>query len=259
MASRRVFSAVGQRSLGLRTTPCCIIPGAARLYASEAAAAEEKPSSTSGAAATNPPATPKTYPRVVQKSSRVTKTAATKSPLVASSSKDAPPEDIFMKEMLSKPATASSHKAAAKPAPPPKPVSSSTKPISPSTPVAAPLPWPVETARPRNFAERAELAERIASSNVDWKASYHGISMKPVTHEQYQKLIAPLDFADIEVKPDGVIYLPEIKYRRRLNEAFGPMGWGLIPRGETVVGASIVTREYALIVDGRYVSSLSPG
>jgi hypothetical protein len=83
--------------------------------------------------------------------------------------------------------------------------------------------------------------------------------MKPVTQEQYQKLITPLTTAEIEVKPDGVIYLPEIKYRRRLNEAFGPMGWGLIPRGQAVVGASIVTREYALIVDGRYVSSWSPG
>jgi hypothetical protein len=30
---------------------------------------------------------------------------------------------------------------------------------------------------------------------------------------------------------DGVIYLPEIKYRRILNRAFGPGGWGLVPRG----------------------------
>ena len=47
------------------------------------------------------------------------------------------------------------------------------------------------------------------------------------------------------------IYLPEIKYRRILNEAFGPGGWGLAPRGELVVGEKVVTREYALIVHGR--------
>ncbi|KHO01609.1 mitochondrial genome maintenance protein MGM101 [Metarhizium album ARSEF 1941] len=89
---------------------------------------------------------------------------------------------------------------------------------------------------------------------VDWANSFHGISSQPVTREQFKALMAPLAIKDIEVKPDGVIYLPEIKYRRRLNEAFGPMGWGMIPKGDAVVGNSIVTREYALIVDGRFVS-----
>jgi hypothetical protein len=59
---------------------------------------------------------------------------------------------------------------------------------------------------------------------------------------------------DVEVKPDGIVYLPEVKYRRRLNEAFGPMGWGMVHRGDVVVGQNIVTREYALIVNGRIVS-----
>jgi hypothetical protein len=53
------------------------------------------------------------------------------------------------------------------------------------------------------------------------------------------------------VKPDGIIYLPEIKYRRILNAAFGPGGWGLAPRGELMVQDRLVTREYALVVHGR--------
>ena len=32
----------------------------------------------------------------------------------------------------------------------------------------------------------------------------------------------------------GMIYLPEIKYRRILNQAFGPGGWAIMPRGETL-------------------------
>ena len=87
--------------------------------------------------------------------------------------------------------------------------------------------------------------------DVDWTSSYHGVSTKPVTKQQFDVLMKPLVESDIEVKPDGIIYLPEIKYRRILNEAFGPMGWGLIPRGEAVIGSNIVTREYALVVDGR--------
>lgn len=51
-----------------------------------------------------------------------------------------------------------------------------------------------------------------------------------------------------------MIYLPEIKYRRVLNKAFGPGGWGLAPRSETNVGPKIVSREYALVCLGRYAS-----
>ena len=51
-----------------------------------------------------------------------------------------------------------------------------------------------------------------------------------------------------------MIYLPEIKYRRILNKAFGPGGWGLAPRSETHVGPKVVSREYALVCLGRCVS-----
>lgn len=58
----------------------------------------------------------------------------------------------------------------------------------------------------------------------------------------------------MEIKPDGIVYLPEIKYRRILNKAFGPGAWGLVPRGESIVTGKAVTREYALVVHGRYVA-----
>lgn len=67
-------------------------------------------------------------------------------------------------------------------------------------------------------------------------------------------MLEPVPDDDIEIKPDGIIYLPEIKYRRILNTAFGPGGWGLAPRGETIVTDKLVTREYALICHGRLVS-----
>ena len=69
--------------------------------------------------------------------------------------------------------------------------------------------------------------------------------------------MAPVGLDDIEVKPDGIVYLPEIKYRRILNKAFGPGAWGLAPRGETIVTAKAVTREYALVALGRFVSQAS--
>ncbi|KAF5364160.1 hypothetical protein D9756_000315 [Leucocoprinus leucothites] len=89
---------------------------------------------------------------------------------------------------------------------------------------------------------------------TDWSRSYHGLSSEPFPDDIAQILQAPVDPLDIECKPDGLIYLPEIKYRRILNKAFGPGGWGLAPRSETNVGPKIVSREYALVCLGRLVA-----
>lgn len=86
---------------------------------------------------------------------------------------------------------------------------------------------------------------------VDWTRSFHGLSATPFSPEQAAILQQELAFDDIEVKPDGIVYLPEIKYRRILNKAFGPGGWGLAPRGETIVTGKMVTREYGLVCGGR--------
>ena len=86
---------------------------------------------------------------------------------------------------------------------------------------------------------------------VDWSRSFHGISSTPFSAEAAAILTQEIDFDDIEIKPDGIIYLPEIKYRRILNKAFGPGGWGLVPRGETIVTGKLVTREYALVAGGQ--------
>jgi hypothetical protein len=89
------------------------------------------------------------------------------------------------------------------------------------------------------------------TDHINWETSWYGLGVKAVTPEQNEILARPVDADDVEVKPDGIIYLPEVKYRRRLNEAFGPMAWGMVHRGDVVIGNQIVTREYALIVNGR--------
>lgn len=108
-------------------------------------------------------------------------------------------------------------------------------------------------------------------SPSDWSRSFHGLSSQPFDKDVSEILLAPVDPMDIEMKPgtsprvnphtkrsilkyhtDGLIYLPEIKYRRILNKAFGPGGWGLAPRSETNVGPKVVSREYALVCLGRY-------
>ncbi len=53
---------------------------------------------------------------------------------------------------------------------------------------------------------------------------------------------------------DGLLYLPEIKYRRALIKAFGVGGWGLVPRGPHTVNGKNISREYAMFCLGRFVS-----
>ncbi|GAA5898206.1 hypothetical protein JCM8208_000183 [Rhodotorula glutinis] len=98
------------------------------------------------------------------------------------------------------------------------------------------------------------LAAVATGPEVDWATSYHGLSAVPFTREQADVLMRPLEEPEIEIKPDGLLYLPEILYRRILNRAFGPGGWGMVPRGEMSVLKNMVTREWGLVAGGRLVS-----
>ncbi|PWN25188.1 mitochondrial genome maintenance MGM101, partial [Jaminaea rosea] len=81
------------------------------------------------------------------------------------------------------------------------------------------------------------------------------MSERPFEGKPAEVLGEELNQEDIEIKPDGLIYLPEIKYRRILTRAFGPGGWAMAPRGETNVGQKIVSREWVLVCLGRFVST----
>lgn len=101
------------------------------------------------------------------------------------------------------------------------------------------------------LADVPSLDDGVPANQVDWSSSFHGLSAQPFSKEAAEVLLADIEPDDVEVKPDGIVYLPEIKYRRILNRAFGPGGWGLAPRGETIVTGKSVTREYALVAHGR--------
>jgi Mitochondrial genome maintenance MGM101 len=134
--------------------------------------------------------------------------------------------------------------AVPRPSPAPSPPSAPpAKASTPSQPGSANLREGLSDQPKKNVDESA--------SQIDWSTSFHGLSDAPFSKDAADVLLKPLNPGDVEIKPDGIIYLPEIKYRRILNQAFGPGGWGLAPRGESTVTAKAVTREYALLVHGR--------
>jgi len=133
--------------------------------------------------------------------------------------------------------------------PAPSPATSATSPKAHAPPSAS---KPADVAL--NFEDEPIKLQEDDPSGIDWSSSFNGLSVQPFSKEAADVLLAPLVKNDVEIKPDGIIYLPEIKYRRILNKAFGPGGWGLAPRGETIVTDKSVTREYALLALGRLVS-----
>ncbi|KAI8825972.1 mitochondrial genome maintenance MGM101-domain-containing protein [Fimicolochytrium jonesii] len=114
------------------------------------------------------------------------------------------------------------------------------------------------TSKPAAFPAATAFANETKPSKGDLEfnltSSHKGLAQEPFPKEVAEILLAPLPNADIEVKPDGMIYLPEIKYRRILNRAFGPGAWGLIPRGDHTVTNRTISREYALFCNGRFVA-----
>jgi len=108
---------------------------------------------------------------------------------------------------------------------------------------------------PHNHLQGSLLAPAdLADGTVDWSRSFSGLSQQPFSKDASDILMAPIHPMDVEIKPDGVVYLPEIKYRRILNRAFGPGGWGLVPRGSSHITMKNVSREYGLVCLGRLVS-----
>ncbi|KAK1498130.1 hypothetical protein CCUS01_12906 [Colletotrichum cuscutae] len=149
----------------------------------------------------------------------------------------------------SKPSSSSSAAAAAA-APKPTPAPATT--TFPTAPAYVP-PTPQSQTAPEPQQQTPQTQQQ-QQQPIDWSTSYHGLGTARFPKEVVDILLQPVNPSDVEVKPDGIIYLPEIKYRRILNQAFGPGGWGLVPKGDVVVGEKVVTREYALIAEGRFIS-----
>ncbi|ORX58257.1 mitochondrial genome maintenance MGM101 [Hesseltinella vesiculosa] len=99
-----------------------------------------------------------------------------------------------------------------------------------------------------------DLDDEMVGDSHNWSTSFYGLSSTPFSADIANVLQQEIKAEDVEIKPDGLLYLPEIKYRRILNRAFGPGGWGLAPRGEHSISSKNISREYALVCHGRFVS-----
>ena len=54
-----------------------------------------------------------------------------------------------------------------------------------------------------------------------------------LTEKQSEILYADVDPDDVEIRPDGLVYLPWMRYATRLRKAFG-LKWALLPKGDPI-------------------------
>lgn len=83
---------------------------------------------------------------------------------------------------------------------------------------------------------------------------YTGLAAAPFDEAACKVLTRPVTEDEIEIRAhDGLIYLPGVRFRQRLNEAFRPGAWALRPIDLKLQGATVCYRGQLWIL-GRFVS-----
>lgn len=74
---------------------------------------------------------------------------------------------------------------------------------------------------------------QIPIGKAEALALYSSASTLQLTAEESTAMMKQFDDEEIEIRPDGHIYLPQSYYRNRLNETVGIGQWGLVTKGTT--------------------------
>jgi hypothetical protein len=82
---------------------------------------------------------------------------------------------------------------------------------------------------------------------------YQGIASGSFSEESKKILAENVIKSDVQIRPDGIIYLPGVQFRNCLNRAFGPGAWAVYPLRQ-FMDALRIYYEGALIVNSRYIA-----
>lgn len=104
----------------------------------------------------------------------------------------------------------------------------------------------VQVLPPENVAKYGQLTEHMELGAL-------GLVEIKLTDKEELVLNRPVNVDDIRVIPDdgGVIYLPHAVYTRWFNEAFGRLGWQIVPCSKPSLQGDTVNCPYVLHIHGR--------
>src|SRR6185503_9562212 len=69
-----------------------------------------------------------------------------------------------------------------------------------------------------------------AAPTPQYVQGFEGIAQQPFPSEAATVLADKVNPDEVEIKPDGIVFLPGVAYRRILTRAFGAGAWALAPR-----------------------------
>lgn len=95
--------------------------------------------------------------------------------------------------------------------------------------------------------------------NSPYAPDYTGLSSAPFSDEARRILAECPNHEDVEVKPDGICYMPGVWYRRQLTRAFGAGAWALKPTGPARTVGNAIEWPGALYILGRWVAEAVGG
>ena len=109
-------------------------------------------------------------------------------------------------------------------------------------------------------AETSDLAPRLAAeleggpARPQFMTGFDGMAAAPFPEEARKVLAAHVPPEAVEIKPDGIVFVPGVYYRRQLTRAFGAGGWAIVPRGPARAMNDLVIYPGALYCLGRFVA-----
>lgn len=83
---------------------------------------------------------------------------------------------------------------------------------------------------------------------------FRGISEIDITEKEREILEAPADEDDIDIRPDGLIYLSHMRIRERFSKAFGPGKWSLMPVSPIRIKDNLAVRDWVMFIKGKFFS-----
>jgi len=81
-----------------------------------------------------------------------------------------------------------------------------------------------------------------------------GLTELKLTDHEESILARPVNESDVLIKPSGQPYLSHPTYTRWFNEAFGRLGWSLVPRSKPAMQGNSVVQGYVLYIHGQPVA-----